>query len=444
MENAKEILSDLVKASLKAGATSVDAMGIHSHSLHVGKRLGKTEKLERSEHADIGLRVLVGKKQAIVSSSFQSVGRLQELVERAVAMAKIAPEDSYLGLADSQDIADHLPSLENFDKYMPDAERLGQMASEAEEAAQSVPGITNSEGADASTSQAFVTMVASNGFAGDYHLSSHSISVSVIAGTDTGMERDYDYSSTVFYEDLENPTAIGKRAGERTIKRLNPRRVQTTQVPIVFEPRTGRSILGYLSSAINGASITRGTSFLKDKMGQAVMNPAINIIDDPHRPRGLRSKPFDAEGLLTQKRTFVDKGVLQSWILDLRSARQLKLKSTGNAARGLSSPPGPSPTNMYIAAGKISPRDLIADIKSGFYVTETMGMGVNLITGDYSQGASGFWIENGEIAYPVSEITIAGTLQEMFMQLTPANDLEFRYGLDVPTLRVDKMTVAGT
>jgi PmbA protein len=265
----------------------------------------------------------------------------------------------------------------------------------------------------------------------------------VLAGTGTGMERDYDYSTSVWAEDLEDATAVGKRAGERTVKRLNARKVATCQVPVVYDPRVAGGILRHFVGAISGPSIARGTSFLKEKLGQRIFPAGLRVIDDPHRLRGLRSKPFDGEGVKNERRALIEDGVLQTWLLDLRSARQLGLTTTGHASRGTSGPPGPSPTNLYLEPGAVTPKELIGDIPQGFYVTELMGMGVNGVTGDYSRGAAGFWIENGELAYPVSELTIASNLNQMFLHLTPANDLVFKTGTDAPTLRIDGMTVAG-
>jgi PmbA protein len=258
------------------------------------------------------------------------------------------------------------------------------------------------------------------------------------------MERDYDFASAVYAADLEDAATVGRRAGERAVKRLKPRKVASQRVPVVFDPRVARGLLGHLSGAISGPSIARGTSFLKDKLGQQIFAPGITVLDDPHRQRGLRSKPFDGEGIANRRRAIVEDGVLTTWLLDLASARQLRLKSTGHAARGTGSPPGPAPTNLWLEPGTLSPKALMAEIAQGFYVTELMGMGVNGITGDYSRGAAGYWIERGQLAYPVSEVTIAGNLKDMFLQLTAASDLEFRTGLDAPTVRIESMTVAGT
>ena len=286
-------------------------------------------------------------------------------------------------------------------------------------------------------------MVTSAGFAGRQARSSHSVSATALAGTGTGMQRDYDHHSTVHLADLDDPAAIGRSAGERTIKRLNPIRPATTKLSVIYDPRVSGGLVGHLSGAINGASIARGTSFLADKMGARVFAGGIAIHDDPRRVRGSRSRIFDGEGTPTAARALVEDGVLRTWLLDSRSARQLGLTSTGHAARGVGGPPSPSATNLYMAAGTLSPAALMADIRLGVYVTELIGMGVNGITGDYSRGAAGFMIRDGQLAEPVAEITIAGNLMEMFAHLTPANDLQFRRGTDAPTVRVDGMTLAG-
>jgi PmbA protein len=286
-------------------------------------------------------------------------------------------------------------------------------------------------------------MAASNGFAGAYAVSRHSLSVSVLAGEGTGMERDYDFSSAVHGSDLDDAARLGRSAGERAVRRLNPRKVKTAAVPIVYDRRVAGGLIGHLAGAISGPAIARGTSFLKDMLGKRIFAEGVTITDDPHRRRGLRSKPFDGEGIANARRAVVADGVLTTWLLDLRSARQLKMETTGHAARGIGGPPSPAPTNFYLEAGALSPAQLMADIKEGFLVTELLGSGVNGVTGDYSRGATGFWIENGAPAYPVSEVTIAGNLKTMYPKLTPANDLEFRYGTDAPTVRVEGMTVAG-
>ncbi len=437
------LLDDLIAKARAAGADAADAVLFDSASVSLAQRLGKTEKLERSESGDLGLRVFVGKRQAIVSSTDRSTKVLDELVERAIAMARVVPEDGFAGIADPEQLARSWPDLDICDSEEPSSETLIERARVAEEAALAVQGVTNSEGADAGWSRSTIAIAASNGFAGTYGVSRQSLSASVIVGTGTGMERDYDYDSKVYGADLRDAAEIGREAGERAVRRLNPRRVKSCKVPVVFDPRVSRGLLGHLTGAISGPSIARGTSFLKDKMGQQIFAPSITIVDDPHVKRGLRSRPFDAEGVEVKRRTLIENGVLTTWLLDLRSARQLGLQTTGHAARGTSGPPGPAPANVYMAAGKRSRADILAEIKDGFYLTDLMGMGVNGVTGDYSRGAGGFWIENGQIAYPVNEITIAGNLKDMFLNMEAADDLELRFGMDAPTVRIDGMTIAG-
>ena len=438
------ILADLIGRAKRAGADAADAIHVHSASLSLQRRLGKPEKLERAESADLGLRVFMGKCQAIVSSTDMSARALDELLERAIAMVRVVPEDPYCGLADPAELfRGSAPSLDLVDADEPSVEVLTERARGAEESALAVAGVTNSEGAEAGWGRAAVALAASNGFAGSYVRTGHSISVSVIAGAGTAMETDYDYTSAVHAADMERPETIGQSAGEKAVKRLNPRKVDTVQVPIVYDPRVARGLVGHLAGAIAGPSIARKTSFLRDKLGQQVFPAAIAIVDDPHRQRGLRSKPFDGEGIANRRMAIVEGGVLKTWLLDLASARQLGLKSTGHGSRGTGGPPGPSATNLYMEPGALSPAALMADIKSGFYVTGLMGMGVNGVTGDYSQGANGFWIEDGTLTFPVSEVTIAGNLKDMYKTLVAANDLVLRYGTDAPTLRIEGMTVAG-
>jgi PmbA protein len=442
-EAALDLLQDLIARARRAGADAADAVFFEGVSLSHARRLGNTEKLERSEGHDLGLRVFIGRRQAVVSSTDRSPEALAELVERAVAMARMVPEDPFCGIADPSEIAADWPVLDMLDPEEPAAEVLIERARAAEEAALAVAGVTNSEGAEAGWGRSAIALAASNGFAGYYSGSSHGVSASVIGGSGTGMERDYDYSSAIYAADLRDPSEIGKSAGERAVKRLGAKKMPTCRCPVVFDPRVARSFISHLLGAISGPSIARGTSFLKDRLGDMIFPEAITIIDDPHRPRGLRSKPFDGEGVANRRRALVDKGVLTTWLLDLRSSRQLGLKTTGHAARGTASPPSPAATNVWIEPGAMSPQALIADIQSGLYVTEMMGMGVNGVTGDYSRGAAGFWIDNGEIAFPVSEMTVAGNLKDIFARLIAADDLEFKAGADSPTLRVDDLTVAG-
>ena len=438
------LLDRLLDMAKREGADTADALVFESASLSVAQRLGNPEMVERADSRDMGLRVFVGRRQATVSSTDLKDDALREVVERAVAMARIAPEDPYAGLAEPGQLATEFPDLDICDDTEPSPERLVAMAAEAEDAARAVPGVTNSEGAEAGWSRAEIALAATNGFAQGYAVSSNSLSASVLAGEGTAMERDYDFDTAVHAADLRGPSDIGRGAGERAVRRLGARKVKTQRVPVVFDSRISGGLVRSLFGAINGAAIARGTSFLKDSMGKQVFAAGINIIDDPLRRRGLRSKPFDGEGLATRRKTVIEDGRLTTWILDLSAARQLGLESTGNASRGTGGSPGPAATNVYMEAGETGLEDMIRDVGTGVYVTEMIGMGVSMITGDYSRGAGGFWIENGEIAYPVSEITVAGNLKDMFLHLTPASDLEFRFGTDAPTIRVDGMTVAGT
>ncbi len=436
-------LETLLKRARGLGAEAADAVLVASQGLSQAVRLGKPENLEREESEEVGLRVLIGKRQAVVSSSDLSDRALEELAERAVAMAKVVPEDPWCGLADPGQLARDWPDLDLADPLEPSPEQLQERAKIAEDAARSVAGITNSEGAETYWGRSEVAVVASNGFAGRYAVTGQGLSVAVIAGSGDGMERDYDYDRAAYGSDLKDPATLGRLAAERTLKRLGPQKAKTARLPVVFEPRVAASLMGHLLGAINGLSVARGTSFLKDKLGQQVFAPGVAILEEPLRPRGHRSRPFDGEGLPTVRRAWVDDGRLTGWILDLATARQLDMAPSGNAGRGTSGPPSPSTSNLSLAPGGQSPQAMIGAIDQGFYVTELMGMGVNGITGDYSRGASGFWIEKGELAFPVAEITIAGNLKEMFASLTPADDLEYRTGMDSPTLLVEGMTIAG-
>ena len=442
MKNGAALLDELIGRARAAGADVADAVLVSGTSLSVQRRLGRTEQLERSEARDLGLRVFVGQRQAIVSSTTVDPAGFATLAERAVAMARIVPEDPFAGLAEGVSNQDW-PGLDMDDGQEPAAEALVARASAAEEAALAVAGITNSEGAEAGYSRTSVFLATSAGFAGHYTRSSHSVSATALAGEGTSMERDYDYSSAVHLADLDDPAALGREAARRALARLNPTRPKTAKLSVVFDPRVASSLIGHLLGAVNGSGIVRGTSFLKDSMGQRIFAPGIVIRDDPRRVRGMRSRPFDAEGTPTAARAIVDDGVLTTWLLDSRCARQLGLVTTGHAGRGTGSPPSPGPSNVWMEPGKMTPAELMADISEGLYVTELMGGGANGITGDYSRGAAGFMIRNGALAEAVSEITIAGKIQDMFLNLVPANDLRFRRGTDAPTIRVEGLTMAG-
>jgi PmbA protein len=432
----------LVKAALRNGADAADAVALRSISLGVEVRDGAVEESESAESDDFGLRVLVGKRQAVVSSN-DTAGDVRGFAERAVAMARAAPEDAFAGLAEDALLARDFPDLDLIDPALPDVGRLEALARAAEAAGMAVKGVAKSGGASASASIGGMVLVTSNGFSGAYLGSSHGLSMTAIAGEGTAMERDYDYSSVRHANDLDSPEKIGRTAGERAVARLNPRKVSTCRVPVVFDRRVSGSLIAHLSGAVNGGAIARRTSFLRDHMDRQIFAKGIRIIDDPLRKRGLRSRPFDGDGVASRTLALVDDGMLRSWLLDCATARELNLATTGHATRGASSTPSPGSTNLHMEAGTISPEELIADIRDGFCVTDLIGMGVNIVTGDYSRGASGFWIENGKLSYPVSEVTIAGNLIDMFRGLTPANDLEFRTASNAPTLRVEGLTVAG-
>lgn len=437
-----DILAALLDAARRAGADQADALLLHSASLAVQRRMGAIEQLERSESTDIGLRVFLGSRMAIVSSTDASLPGFAALAERAVAMAQIVPEDAYATLLDAPAPIDAGP-LDLADAAEPDADALLARAALAEEAALGVQGVTNSEGGSAGWSRGSRALATSRGFFGAYTRSSHSVSATALAGEGTGMQRDYDYASAAFLSDLEDAVAVGRRAGEQAVARLNPVRPKSAKLSVVYHPRVANSLLGHLVGAINGASIARGTSFLKDALGKQILPAGMSVMDDPLRPRGMRSRPFDGEGQRGQRRALVENGVLTTWLLDGRSAKQLGMTTTGHAARGTGGPPGPAPTNLWLQPGTLSPAALMADIREGLYVTELIGMGLNGITGDYSRGAAGFMIRDGKLAEPVSEITIAGKLQEMFLAMTAADDLVYKRGTDAPTLRIDGMTLAG-
>jgi PmbA protein len=438
-----DLADRLVGAAKRAGADAADAVAVRGVSLSVEVRDGEVEESQRSEGDDLGLRVLVGRRQAVVSTNDLKGDGFAEFAERAVAMARAAPEDRFAGLADPALLAKNFPDLDLLDPDMPDVGVLERHAKEAEAAGLAVKGVSKSGGASASAGIGGLVLVTSHGFHGASLGSSHSISMSAIAGDGTGMETDYDYTSALHAADLESAERIGRSAGERAVERLNPRKVATRKVPVVFDARVAGSLVGHLASAANGASVARKTSFLREKRGEQIFAPNIEIIDDPLRQRGLRSRPFDGEGVATTTRKVVEAGVLKTWFLDSATARELDLQSTGSAHRGVSGPPSPGSSNLHLAAGTQSPEQLIAEIEDGFLITGLIGMGVNLVTGDYSRGASGFWIENGKPTFAVSEVTIAGHLTEIFKSLVPANDLTFRYGTNAPTVRIEGLTVAG-
>ncbi len=431
----------LVEAAKRAGADSADAVAVRSRSKGVSVRLGKVESTEASESDDISLRVFVGKRVASISATASS--EPASLAERAVAMAKVSPEDPYQGLVDEALLSKGIVDLDVFDATELSADQLREAALEAEEAALAVKGVTNSGGSGASAGMGGMVLATSHGFVGHYAGTRFSRSVSAIAGEGTGMERDYDFSSRQHFSDLDTAAAIGKSAGERAVRRIGGRKVPTGTVTVVLDPRVARGIAGHLAGAINGASVARKTSFLRDMMGKQVASAAITVTDDPLRRRGQASRPFDGEGVRGQALTMVENGMLRHWFLSNSAARELGLTTNGRGSRSGSSV-SPSSTNLAIEPGSVDPKEMIGALKSGFYVTEVFGQGVDMITGEYSRGASGFWIENGEITFPVSEVTIASNLKTMFLALVPANDLDRNFGTAAPTLMIEGMTLAGS
>ena len=438
------LLNEVVAAARKAGADAAEAVGAQRRSLSIGVRNGDLEEVEREESRDLGLRVFVGQRQATVSGSDISAEARAKLVERAVAMARLAPEDPYAGLADPDRLArGPLPDLDLYDPTEPSAEALEERARIAEAAARAVPKVTNSDGGSGSWSSSQWTMVTSAGFCGVHRASGFHIGASAIAGDEDGMETGYDGRSTRWQADLPAPEKLGAEAGRRAASRLGARKIDSTTAPVIFENRLAGSLMSPLISAISGPAIARGTSFLKDKLGQPLFAPGVNIVDEPHRPRGLGSSPFDDEGVVNRRTAVIEDGVLTTWLLNSASARQLGLATTGHASRGLAGPPGVSPTNLTFQPGGKDQAALMLDAGEGLLVTSMFGPSLNGNTGDWSVGCSGFWFEGGELAYPVSEITVAGNLIDMYARLIPGSDLEIRGASNAPSLLIDGLAIAG-
>ncbi|WP_112808757.1 TldD/PmbA family protein [Ensifer sp.] len=433
--------AELVELARKAGADAADAVVVRGRSRSVSVRLGKVEATEASESDDFSLRVFVGNRVASVSANpgFD----LKVLAERAVAMAKASPEDPFASLADADRLAKSYPDLELFDGSDVSTDALTEAALAAEEAALAVSGVTNSSGAGASAGMGGLVLVTSHGFSGSYMATRFGRSVSAIAGEGTKMERDYDYDSRIYFDELRAADDIGRVAGERAVARINPRQVPTAKnVTVVFDPRMARGFVGHIAGAINGASVARKTSFLREMMGKQIMKAGLSVTDDPLIVRGSSSRPFDGEGVSGGKLTMVEDGVLNHWFLSTSAARELGLQTNGRGVRG-GPTVNPASTNLALEPGSISREDLIRSVGTGFYVTELIGQGVNMVTGEYSRGASGFWIENGELTFAVSEVTIASNLKQMFMAMTPADDIDRKFGVAAPTLAIEGMTLAG-
>ncbi|WOI53689.1 TldD/PmbA family protein [Parvularcula sp. LCG005] len=444
-EKLDDILAVLLNRATAAGADAADALIYRSVSDSVSVRLGEVEDIERSESRDLGLRVLIGQRQASVSTTDFSDNALNELVERAVAMARLAPADPYCGLADPSLLAEGpFEDLDMFDGEEPPADVLKQRALDCEAAALGVDGVTTSSGAGASVGYGQSWFATSHGFSGSSTGGSHSLSVSVIAGEGTGMERDYDYGSATHLSDMRAPDEIGRCAGERAVKRLKPRKLESQKAPVIFDKRLARSLLSPLSGAVNGGAIARGTSFLKDRMGQQLFPAHMTITDDPFIKRGFGSRNFDGEGIRPAPLHVIQDGVLTTWILNSSQGRQLGLPSNGRAKRGTGGPPGSGTFNFDLGPGEMSPEELYRDTGKGLLVTDMFGPQINPNTGDYSVGCSGFWISGGVVGEPVSEITIAGNLLEMWLHLTAANDFERKGSTNAPSLRIEQMTIAGS
>lgn len=440
----ENLLKEVVDAALKAGADAAEAVGAERRALSITVRLAELEEVEREEARDLGLRVFVGRRQATVSGSDVSPEARTKLVERAVAMARLAPEDPYAGLADPDRLArGPLPDLDLYDPAEPAAEELEARARTAEAAARATPKVTNTDGASASWSASQWRMVTSAGFTGLHRASGFSVGAAAIAGDENGMEIGYEGRSVRWQSDLPDPEFIGSEAGRRAAQRLGARKIASTTAPVIFENRLASSLLGPLIGAISGPSIARGTSFLKDKLGQQIFAKGITVSDDPHRRRGLGSSPFDDEGVANEPRALIDDGVLTTWLLNSSSARQLGLQTTGHASRGLAGPPGVGPTNLTLQPGERDQAQLMRDAGKGLLITSMFGPSLNGNTGDWSVGCSGFWFEDGEVAYPVSEITVAGNLLDIYGRLVPGSDLEIRGSSNAPSLLVDALAIAG-
>jgi PmbA protein len=440
----ENLLHEVVAAALSAGADAAEAVLANRQSLSVTVRLGALEEVEREEARDLGVRVFVGQKQASVSGSNLSAEARARLVERVVAMARLAPDEPYAGLA-AQDRLAHGPvaDLELFDPTEPEAESLEALARAAEAAARDIPGVTNSDGGSAGWSASRWRLVTSSGFSGLHEASGFSLSASAIAGEGSGMERAGEGRSLRWREDLPAAETIGAEAGRRAVARLGGRKIDSTTAPVIFENRIATSLIGPMIGAIAGPSIARGTSFLKDKLGQAVFSPAITITEDPHRLRGLGSSPFDDEGVANLRRALVDRGVLTTWLLNTASARQLGLETTGHASRGLAGPPGVGTTNVTVEPGTRDLAGLMKDAGSGLFVTSMFGPSLNANTGDWSVGVSGLWFEGGEAAYPVTEITVAGNLIDIYQRMVVGADLEIRGSSNSPSVLIDALAIAG-
>lgn len=438
-----EIIDYVISKAKSLGATDADAIIIGSQDLSAEVRLGKIINLDRSESKSLGLRILIDQQQAIVSTSDFQRSVLDKIIEQAVAMAKVTPKNEHLYISTKEQYAQQFPDLDLYDDKEPSPDELIELVKNAEEYALADKRITNSEGASAGYGNSEIVFANSNGFSNSSKKSSSSYYVSVIAGEGEDMQSSYSYSQARHGQDLKSPEEVGKEAARKTIEKLKPRKIDTGEMSIIIDRRIAGQFISYLASAVNGSAISRGTSFLLDSLGEKCFQDNINIIDDPFIIRGLASRAFDGEGIAGKRLNIVDNGVLTNYFLDLETASKLKMTTTGHASRSLSSSPSPSNSNLYLEAGKMSVSEMVKSIKKGILINETFGHGAKIVNGDYSQGAVGFYIENGEIQYPVSEITIASNLKEIFAQMIPASDLKFESSINSPSLFIEKMIVAG-
>tara|TARA_B000000441_G_scaffold121842_1_gene97220 strand:- start:1004 stop:2338 length:1335 start_codon:yes stop_codon:yes gene_type:complete len=440
-ENHQLLAEEVIEKSLLKGADFSDVVIFENTSRNISCRLGKIEEIEQSETQVLGLRTFIGKKNAITSTNNFNKDSISETIDRVIEMTKLTPEDPIPELA--HETSTKIPDLDLYDTTDLNADRLKEIALDIENNSLEVKGINNSNGASTSQSKSSIYLATSAGFSNGYKKSNFSSSCSVIAGSDNNMQTDYDFDSKVFFSDLKRPSEIGKKAAENTLSKCNPKKIKTCKLDVVFHPRVARTILAHFASLVNGSSIVRGSSFLKEKLNHKIFHDEINIIDNPLIVRGLSSKPFDDEGCSMSELSLVKNGVLKNWLLDTTTSKQLSMTSNSRASRGVSSPPTPSHTNLFIDNGNKSTEQILSEVNNGFYVTDLIGQGVNLITGDYSRGASGFKIENGKISFPINEVTIADNLNNMFKKILISNDLEFLYSINSPTLAIEGMTIAG-
>jgi PmbA protein len=444
---SQDLARDILQMAESKGASHGDVVMVEGDSFFVTVRLGEVEKISQAQEKRLGLRLFCGSSSASASTSDISKQAIERLVDDTIKMARATAQDPYSGLPDASLLAQDIPDMDLFDENAGSVsvdDKIAIALAAEKSAMDYDPRITNSEGADFSNQSGRVIYASSHGFSGEYMGSTFGHSVAPVASENGAMQRDYWYSSNRKFARLDSARSVGERAAQRVVRRLGARKVKTCEVPIVFDPDMAASLLRNLSSALSGYSLYKGASFLNGQLSNKIASELVTVWDDGTIPGALGSKPFDSEGLPIIKKAVVENGVLRSYLLDTYSGKKLNMASTGNASRSVGEPPGVAPTNFYLAPGRHTPAELISSVKQGLYLTETIGFGVNLVTGDYSRGAAGIWIENGELTYPVEEITIAGNLKEMFQSIEMvANDLEMRGRICAPTLKISQMTVAG-